>query len=346
VRNVGTSGRLAFLILPALAGCLQIDTKVKLEVDGSATITERLRISKYLLDLDAQRKDEGGSFAALLSRQDAERRMKQMGKGLRLVSHKVRPAEGGSKESVTVYEIADLNDLVYASPLLAVQDYPAMNRIVFRVEPVLKSHRYNIGRAGQVRVRVLALTKSGKRIDSVRGPRRKKDEPGPESPAPQDLQAYRDVAPIFRDVMKGFFVRLRFETYATIEQFLPGMRGRMANVRHVDLISFSDEDLDRFGGTCLNNEEIMLDLVRRELSSEDIVATARAFPGNATVPVFLPVGSGRFWSDRRNLWLHFRPSRPLFKKLFAGKELNFARSRGTDIRPARFEEIGWQGEKK
>ena len=329
-----------------LAGCIQIDVTVRLETDGGATITERLRISKYLLDLDAQQKDKAQSFTALLSKSDAVRRMKQMGEGLRLVSHGVRPAEGGSKESIAVYKIADLNGLVYASPLLAVRDYPGMNRVAFRLEPVLKSTRYGTGRAGQVRVRVLGLTRSGKRIDGVSGPRRKRGEPEPDAATPAELQAYRDIVPIFRDVMKGFLVRLRFETYCPIEQFLPGMRGRMANVRHVDLLSFSDQDLDRFGGRCVDNQEIMLDVVRRDLGSGDIFATARAFAGNATVPVFLTCGSGRFWSDRRNLWIHFRPSRPLFKKLFEGKKLDFARQGRPNIRPATFREIGWHEDKK
>jgi hypothetical protein len=325
-----------------LAGCIQIDTKVKLHEDGSATITERLRVSKYLLDLDGQQKDVAKSFKVLLGKADALRRMKEMGKGVRLVSHAVRAAAGGSWESVAVYKIADLNNLVYASPLLAVQDYPGMNRVAFKVGPVLKSSRYNIGTAGQVRVKVLAMTGSGKLVDGVRGPKGKSAGPGP---TPRDLQAFRDIAPIFRDVMKDFMVRLRFETYCTVEQSLFGMRGRMANVRYVDLLSFSGKDLDRFGGKCIDNEEIMLDVVRRDLGSEDIVATARAFSGNATVPVFLTMGSGRFWNDRRNLWIHFRPSRPLFDKFFKGKALDHS-ARRRPSRPAKFSEIGWQENKK
>ena len=339
--------RLAVGLVLLLAGCIQIEVTVRLGEDGSATITERLRVSKYLLDLDAQQKDKAASFTALLGKPDALRRMKQMGKGVRLMSHTVGPAAGGSHESVVVYKADGLNGLVYMSPLLAVKDYPGMNRIQFAVEPIVKSSYYNIGRAGQVRVRVLGLTRSGKRIDGVHGPRRKRGAPAPVEPSPEELQAYRNIAPIFRDVLKDFFVRLRFETYCPIEQFLPGMRGRMANVRHVDLISFSDKDLDRFGVKCVNNEEIMLDVVRRDLGSEDVFNTVRGFAGNATVPVLLTAGSGRFWSDRRNLWIHFRPSRPLFKKLFEGKKLDFARGRGkTNIRPAVFKEIGWQGDTK
>ncbi|MFO7900603.1 MAG: hypothetical protein R6V58_16270 [Planctomycetota bacterium] len=328
-----------------LAGCIQIDTTIKLERDGSATVTERLHVSKVLLDLDGQRGGKTESFAALLSRKDALRRMKKMGTGIRLVDHEVRPAEGGARESVAVYKIDDLNDLVYMSPLLAVREYPGMNRVAFKLEPILKSSRYNIGRAGQVRVRVLGLTRSGKTVDGIRGPRRKHGEPAPIGPSPRELQAYRDVAPIFRDVLKDFFVRLRFETYCPVEQALFGMRGRMANVRHVDLISFSADDLDRFGGKCVDNQEIMIDVLRRDLGSEDVFATARAFPGNATVPVFLTIGSERYWNDRKNLWIHFKPSRELFDAFFKGKMLDHS-ARRQESRRAKFSEIGWQGDQE
>jgi hypothetical protein len=119
----------------------------------------------------------------------------------------------------------------------------------------------------------------------------------------------------------------------------------MANVRYVDLISFTDRDLDRFGARFVENEEIMLDLVRRELGSKSIFETVSGAQHNATVPVFLPIGSGAGswnygWSNR--IYIHFKPSRALFDRLFAGKQINVARGK-KDLRPATFEEIGWTG---
>ena len=45
---------LAAILASAASGCLQIETRIKLHEDGSATITERLQFSKRLLDQSAQ----------------------------------------------------------------------------------------------------------------------------------------------------------------------------------------------------------------------------------------------------------------------------------------------------
>src|SRR5262245_19138608 len=105
-----------------LSGCFELETRIRLNPDGSATVTERLNLSERLLDLgDAPGTNQ--SVAQLLTKEAVEARMKHMGKGIRLASHETRDGSHGSRESIAVFEIADANEFCYASPFLAYTDY-------------------------------------------------------------------------------------------------------------------------------------------------------------------------------------------------------------------------------
>jgi hypothetical protein len=318
------------------AGCLQIDTHIKLHEDGSATITETLRFSRRLLDLED--KTGKGSLTALLEKPAALERMKHMGKGVRLVSHEVRDAERGARESVAVYKIQNLNEFRYASPFPSYADYATNNVIRAKLYPLYKSEGY-VGTAGEMAV-VFWPTR---RPQKQSGP--KKGEPPPRRPAPLDQQPFRQLGPVFRDILEGFRLRLRFESYAPLRATGFGHRGGKAGVHHCDLIDFSWEDLDNHGGKFLANEEIMVDLLRWELGSQDIVNHTKGFVGNTTLPVYLPWGSPHCpW--RGSSGIFFRPSRALFDRHFKGKKLDYSRWRKSPDKklvPARFERIGYKG---
>src|SRR5580693_9482021 len=104
---------LVCLCMVTLAGCLQLDIRITVNEDGSATITERIRFTRQLMDLAGDRKPE---LMKLLSKEVALERMKRMGDGVVLVSHEVHDTEGASREAVIVYKVPDLNKLVYVSP--------------------------------------------------------------------------------------------------------------------------------------------------------------------------------------------------------------------------------------
>ncbi len=325
---------LVVLIL-ATTGCVQLHTTVRLNKDGSATITERMRISKYLLDLDVQEKEAGASFAQLLGKEEAVARSKKMGKGATLTSHGIKDAEGGSREAIAVYTIPDLNDFEYMSPFLAVGKYPDNNRIKFLVSPIL-ADRYGRG-VGKLTLTMMLLTKSGKELASIYGPKRKRGEAPPKGPSPRELQIYRDLGPVFRDVMQDFQVRMTVETYAPIGSSF-GVRNHMAGVHEVDVLNFSHKDLDMFGSQFLDNEELMLDLVRWDLGSQDISENVKSLATNRTVPVFLSLGSEYFWNAYKHCKLYVSPSRPLFDRYFTGKTLDYGVKTGKF--PATFERIG------
>ena len=324
---------LATAVAP-LAGCLELDLRVKLHTDGSATVTEKLRFSRRLLDLGG-RQNAALQLAPLLERPAILERMKRMGTGLKLLSHKVVDAEKGARESVAVFRVEDVRELQYVSPFFAYADYAQNNVIKVHMRPLYKSRGY-VGSAGQMEL-AFRPVKSPKDH-----PRPNKDAPPPKGPSPREVQILRDLQPVFRDLLSEFKLRLTFECYGPISATGFGWRDRRAGTNIVDMIHVSDRDLDVYGHGFFDNEEIMLDLLRGQLGSRNVCNAVRHFQDNKTVPLFLPFGSAhRWWYPNDGIF--FRPSRKLFDKYFKGKKLDFDRwrSTGKNIRPARFEKIGF-----
>lgn len=322
------------LALCALAGCMQIETRVKLEADGSATIVERIRFSHRLLDM----KLEGSPVAdmnALLEKPQAEQRAKQFGEGCQLTSHEVKAVRGG-KEAVSIYKISDLNKFQYASPYLAYLDYAENNVIRFKLEPVYKSRPYAGAKAGQMSVSI-AYQKAPKGL-----PAPEKDKPLPPGPAPVEQQVYRELIPAIRDMLDGFELRLTFEPYTHITHSGLYLRNRQAKPREIDLLWFNDKHLGKYGDSFMNNEEVMLGLARLNFGDAEIADQVGGGASNDTLPVFHAYGSPFMrWSPGSEI--AFAPSRPLFDKLFEGKELNYNewQEKPTDKKvKAEFEKIG------
>jgi hypothetical protein len=307
------------------AGCLQIETRIRLHEDGSATVTERLRFSRRLLDLAAKGEAKGG-VAELLTKEAALRRIEQMGEHVKLVRHETRDAEKGARESVTVFTVPDLRDFRYVSPYLAAYNYPKHNVLTCNLFPIYESTWYG-RRAGQMAV-------TFKPASQGKPPRRPKDWTPPPGPSPRDLQVFRDLQPVFRDLMSDFQLRLVFESYAPIrfKQYYR-YRGARAGTREYDLIDFSDKDLDKHGYEFLANEEIMLELLRLKTGGADIVNHVKEHGTNLTLPVYHPRGIPE---------IYFNPSRPFFDKYFKRKKLHFDKRRG-GTQPATWKRIGWKG---
>jgi hypothetical protein len=323
---------LSALLLALLAGCLQIDTHVQLNEDGSATITEKVRFSRRLLDLGDSQQGQP-KLSDLLKKDAVLERMKHMGKGITLKSHKVAPAARGSLESTAVFHIPDLNNLRYVSPYPSYADYAKHNVVRFRCVPLYKSHGY-VGNAGQMEVTILPA-KGGKKTG--------KPDPA-RQPPPSKNQVYRELAPVFRDMVRGLKLRLVFESYAPIARTGFGHRNARAGAKRVDIINVTDEDLDSHGSKIFENEEVMLDLLRWQLGSRDIVAHTQNFAGNHTLPVYLPWGSP-FQRWRGSNGIFFRPSRQLFDRHFKGRKLDYARWRASPPEkhvPAKFDSIGYK----
>ncbi len=309
-----------FITVLSLAGCLQIETRIRLHEDGRITVTERMQFSRRLIDLAAQSEDAAGVLA-MLERKAVEARVERMGEGAELVSHEVRDGEQGSRESVSVITLPHINNFRYVSPYLSNHNYPNHTMLECRMFPVYESTWY--GRvAGQVGVTFRPAT-------SERGSGDEDVTP----PTPADLQIYRDLQPVFQDMMQGLRFRLVFESYAPLRfrQYYR-YRGMGADTREYDLIDFSADDLDRHGYEFLANEEIMLELLRMRFDGGNLTSTTETHASNQTVPVYHPRGIAE---------IYFRPSRHFFDEHFQGKTLQFTDRQGGP-REARFEEVGFQ----
>jgi hypothetical protein len=116
-----------------------------------------------------------------------------------------------------------------------------------------------------------------------------------------------------------------------------GYRGKLAGTKTVDLIDFSDQNLDNYGYSFLDNEEIMVDLLRWGLGSKNVAEHVKGAPNNPTLPLFHPWGS-RFAPYVRGDGIYIRPSRELFNRHFEGKTLDFGKwDKGKKL--ANFEEV-------
>lgn len=334
----GTAAKAVLAAVAALgcAGCMQLETRVKLNEDGSATITERLRFSRRLLDLDSDRAEGDLHLGHMLSEAGAKKRMERMGKGMALVRHEVHEAEGGSQESITEYRIPDLTDFRYMSPFLAYKDYQENNAIRFKITPILQnSHNMCVG---QIRLEV-GTEKPGQREEKPEA-----GQPEPKGLTPREQQDFRDVSPVIRDMLEDFKIRLVFEAYCTPSYVGFAHRGRSNGSHEVELLDFSEADMDRFGGKFLENEEVMLALVRWDLRNKEVVEHVRDWAGNHTLPVYLPWGSQHMWNTK-GPQIIVRPSRDLFAKYVEGKTHRFAKKAGNDLaydeRTVTFEQVGY-----
>lgn len=309
-------------LLPFLSGCFEIDTHVLVHEDGSATITETVRFSERLLDLDRTRED-GVKIASLLSKEAVQERMKHLGTGIELVSHDVQEGPQASRESVAVFKIADVDDFQYVSPFFGFTDYADNNVIQTEVLPLTENTWW--GRhSGEIAIRFTHTKQPKQRPQPKEGEVVK-------GPSPRELQIYRDLQPVFRDMAEGMKLRFTVETYAPVRVW-HGVRNGRANTRAFDLIDFSSEQMDQYGYDFLSNEEVMLELLRGELNGPNLAENVKDHVNNFTVPIIRPTGADEIW---------FRPAKPLFDKYFAGKKIKVQRGRESVEVPATWEEVGY-----
>lgn len=320
------------------AGCLQIDTTVSYHEDGSATVTERVNLSRVLLDM-ASAEGSGKPLTALLEKPAVLARMNQMGSGITLESHKVQDGPKGSRECITVFRLPDLNGFQYQSPWLAYLDYGQNNAIRWEVIPMYKSRPYGgpgTGGAGSVSVQFTY----GKKQPAG------ESRETPDAPlVPLNAQVFRELSPVFKDVLHGLQLKLTFECYAPVH-YGPNPRGRGALAKSVDIVNVTDKDLDAYGYNFFENEEIMLDLVRWDLGSPDVAEHLKNYGSNLTMPVFTLFGSKHMWHiGYDGNAIYFPPTRQLFDRFFAGKKLDFAQWQASAPDKhvlAEFEQVGYK----
>ena len=325
--NVWPVRRLLLLLAAlCLAGCLQLETRVKLHEDGSATITERYQLSRRLLEFDNPA--AGNVLASELTKEAVTQRVKLMGKGITLVSHEVREGEGGGKESVSVFQIPDVTELQYASPYLGLPGYTGRCLMKCQIRPVLRGDRVP---AGHLMLSFEPVVTDEAKAKIV--PPRIDEKNPPKGPSPAELQVLRHLQPAVRELLQGLHMKFTIECYSPVyARWNHPVRNWQGNTREFDVVDVSDQNLDAYGANFLENEEIMLELEQRQLDGPNIRQHLGGYIANLTLPLFHINPPAMF----------FPPSRYYFDKLFTGKTLATPQWAAPDkVVPAKFEEIGW-----
>lgn len=325
------------VLLMSLSGCMEIETRIIMQLDGSAVVKETIRVHKELLDF----KDDAGKPIVMefLEKQTCEARAKNFGTGAVLVGHTIKSLNGGVKMSEAEYKIPDIKDLCIINPFLCYTNYADLGTAKITLTPVMMTDYF--GHCGEVRINVVT-EKPG--VSNQK--RWQRGEPLIKIPSPAVLQKYRLLQPVFKDLMKEFKVSVVFESYASLKTNY-GLRDRTSQPRSCEIFSFSGADYDNVGGLLLDNDEIMQELLRLSFWDINFVRAFEAFPNNMTVPVCTGWGSpyGNVWGYGGPIGISFKASKPLWTKYFEGKTLDLGPWRKHEKVPADFEKYGFDPEK-
>jgi hypothetical protein len=204
-----------------------------------------------------------------LEREAALERMKEMGKGVTLVSHEKKALPDGGVQSLVVCRIPNITDLRVSNPF--VHEWPAgkLARIQY----------------GQIRSRDLTWVKVNplsRRIQYPRGMVRK-------AATPLERQILRELRPVVADMLSDFTASLKLKVPTRLRG--GQVRNLNAGPRTTTLFSLSGKDLDRHGLGFFENEEILLALLRMDFNAHAIINHTRAFPHNSRTPVLRSRGA-------------------------------------------------------
>ncbi len=302
-----------------VTGCLQIETTISLHEDGSATITERMQFSRQLLEFRDKEQPEL-NVAALLEKPRILERMKHMGKEITLVSHKVQDGERGSRESISVFKIPKVEDFRYVSPFFGKGDYAQQNAMTCRIWPQYDD-RWTGMRGGHMYVEFRSESKNV-------------GDSNPRGVTPEGRQLYRQLKPMFEDMLQDFQIKFVFESYAPLHvhgRSSGGQRGSGTRTHRAHLIDISGENLGGGGRRFIANEEAMADVLQGFINGPH----AKANTGfGATSQLFRFSNGGTV--------IGFRPSKYYFDKYFKGKKVKYDLGFGrTDHRLADFKREGY-----
>ncbi len=288
---------LALTIL--INGCMKIDVSVQMKDDGSATVTEQVTFTPQLLELD-RHNAKGQKLAVLLGQKQAQKRAQHMGTGASLVSHKWTKGVDGSRGCVAVYKVPKIEDLRLVNPYLNRGPPGQMLKLNFR--PI-----YKVVNSDEALGHIMLSL--GQATPSKRRPG-KKGAVAPPPPTPRDLQILRELKPVVADMFSDLEIAYRLKTARPLSRGY--VRNWGTSTHTIDLLSFSHLNMDKYGAKFINNEELMLSLLRFRFGEANLADHTANFARNETIPVYRAsrAGSRRF---------RIAPSKYLFKKYFAGR---------------------------
>jgi hypothetical protein len=331
VRTVRCGCVLLAGLLALMPGCLEVDIHVKLNEDGSATVTEKLGFSEALLDLAAGSPRDAAILEKALSREGAVERLATMGTGVQLVSHEVgqRMRAGALyKEATAVYQIPDINNLRLSPP------FPNLWTdgnicMTFLLEPCYERRPPNSIGGGidlpgymAVEYRFAASQPDG----AARSVRRESLPPL----SPVQAQKIRDLLPAFADLAGSASIKVTLETYNTLCLgwfHLSGARRAMDRdlasfVPWIELLNISGQNRDAYDRPLLADEETVIEFVRGDWAGGRIkkllVAPIEYHPFRFEYDSKIPLVYADVTANRGRRFI-FLPSKFHYKRYFEGK---------------------------
>ncbi len=301
-----------------LTGCVQMEVHVKLHEDGSATVRERIWFSKLILE-QANPTAEATDLKQELTREAAIQRGSLLADGAKLESHQTSATEEGA-ESVAIYKVDDIEDLRFHAPFPAVKGH-TNGSLHFTIEPCYSTRWASPDEPGY-----MALHVKTENIPNHQAPKTHVYR----GISPKDLQMIREQIPLFKEMLRGFRFKFQVEAYSDFivgkkHSGLPAylsVRGTSEPTAVSTIIDISDSDIDRNGRNILENEEVMVDVVRGDFGGPGIRAELdrykkyrpQEFHFVPRVPFLYE--DGLTWQTARRC---FKPSEFHYKKYFDGK---------------------------
>ena len=292
------------LLMVILTGCMEIEDRIVLGLDGSAVLKETIRVHNELLSF----LDDSGKplMVTYLEKAACEERAKLFHAEAVLRSHSLKTLNGGGKLLETEYYMPNINNLNVINPFLCFVNYKDMGASKVKMVPTLVW----ASTPDSVNGELMSV-----RIDTDK---RGVDETNFANPSPIIVQKFRNLQPVFKSLMKEFKVSVVFECFAPIQTNF-GWRDRNSSPRSCEILSFSGADYDNEGGLLLDNDEIMQELLRHKYSGLNFLRAADTFVNNQTVPVICSRGTPYAYNHTGGRGIGFRPSKKMFMEFFDGK---------------------------
>ena len=192
--------------LVACSGCVQVHQLIKMNHDGSGTLTERIRILPRTVRLLKGRKSRTGQAEEtfdLLSEQSIQKRAKAFGE-VTVKSKESKTLPNGALELVTVFEFKDANKItLWMPPTFKCTDPSRTGAVQLRYNHVVRGHEnppkyYKRNRLGF---------------------RFKKCPAQEKYSSPSILQDYRDVTPLLVDMLKDMRIEIQVQAPDDLETF-------------------------------------------------------------------------------------------------------------------------------
>ena len=286
-------------VLLVSSGCVHVDITVALhDRDFGATVTERLRITRTLKQMCSTAADRK-KVMSYLTEEAAMQRLKSMGKGVTLKSHTKKDLPDGSSESICIYTVSNINNLIITNPYVY-RDPASRYRFSVWVDHKRGKRDTSYGKAAIQLKRVKHVKRSGSGKHKA--------------VTPLDKQLLRELQPVFADMVSDLYISLQVTVPTRFigHHYDSQIRGIRGAPKKMKLFSVSGKDMDMSGKGFFENQEIMIKLFQMDLDNSLIQHHAANFTRNYRTPV---LRSGR---HQHRFWYY--PTTYMINTYFGGKK--------------------------